>query len=101
MREVKAEAIFPGLRQYRSECVGRKILELVDKKKKVAAFSLWLIDAGHRAELKLGRQKGTQQVRFVAAKMAFGQVRDEQSFIVHYESDVDFGSDLPEDVSNH
>jgi hypothetical protein len=39
--------------------------------------------------LKLRGEKGTEQVCFVFAEFSFREVRDEDAFIVHYETEID------------
>ena len=101
MRKREAQPVFAGFRQNRGKGIRRKILELVNEQVKVAAFGFRPVCPRHRAKLELRHQKGTKQVRLVMAKLAFGQVGDEQPSIVHDEGDVHFLFDLAQNVPNH
>jgi hypothetical protein len=100
VRERETEAILPRLRQNRGECVGGKILELVDEQVEVLALGFRLRSARHRPELELCHEQRAEQVRLVVAEPSLGQVRDEQPPVVHGEGDVHALAHLPQNVSH-
>ena len=65
------EAILARFGEHTRKRVGRKILKLVNEKKKILALTFWNIAPRHGCELKLSRQQGTEQVRFVSTKFSF------------------------------
>src|SRR5437660_10717166 len=65
------------------------------------AFSFGAVCPCHRSQLKLCREQGTKQIRFVVAKLSFRQVRDKKTFVVYYEGNAHFRFDLAQNVPNY
>src|ERR1019366_5410204 len=94
VRKDEGQTVFAGFRQNRSKSIGGEILELVNEEIEVGAQVFGAICPRHCAELKLSGEQGTEQIRFVVAETAFGEVGDEESFIVHDEGNLHLGLHL-------
>ena len=98
--ENKTEPVFPGLGENGHKSFGGKVLELVNKKEKVLAFLLRLACPRHRRELELRDQKRSEQIGLVVAKLALGEIGDEQPPGVNRKGDVHLAFHLAQNVAD-
>ncbi len=100
MAEDQVEAVFAGLSQDRGKGFGREILKLIHEEVEIAPLMFWLSTAGHGSELELGDEQGADQVGFVVADLALGEVGDEDATLVHDEGDAYLVAHLANDVAD-
>src|ERR1035441_5489735 len=101
VRKNEAQTVFTGFRQNGGKSIGREILKLVNEEIEVGARVFGAVCPPHCAELKLGGEQGTEQIRFVMAETPFGEVCDEEPFIVHDEGNLHVGLHLAQNVPNN
>src|ERR1035437_3755196 len=100
VRKDEAQTVFTGFRQKGSKSIGREILKLVNEEIEGGARVFGAVRPSHCAKLKLSGEKGTEQIGFVMAETPFGEVCDEEPFIVHDEGNLHFRFDLSQNVAN-
>ena len=100
MAQGEVEPIFPRFGKNGGEALGGEVLELIDEQIKVAALMLGLAVAGHGGELELRDEQGAEQVGFVVADLALGEVGDEDAALVHDKGDAHFVAHLADDVAD-
>src|ERR1035437_1326821 len=99
MTECHRKPVLAGLRKNRRKTVAREVLEFIHKKGKVLAFLLRDGGSSHGRQLKHRDQDGAEQVRFVLAETAFGEVGDEYPLVVHHEAGINPAAYLAQDVA--
>lgn len=100
MTESEIEPVFSCLGQDGGEALRGEVLELIDEEIKIAPQVLGLAVAGHGGELELGDEQGAEQVGFVVADLALGQVGDEDAAFVHDKGDTHLIAHLADDVAD-
>lgn len=100
MAQSEIEPVFSRLGQDGCEALGGEVLELIDEEIKIAPLVLGLTVPGHRSELKLRDEQGAEQVGFVVADLAFGEVGDEDAAFVHDKGDAQLVAHLADDVAD-
>src|ERR1035438_9613289 len=101
VRKDEAQTVFASFRQNGGKGIGREILELVNEEVEVGALFFGAVGPPHRAELKLSGEQGPEQICFVVAETPFGEVCDEEPFIVHDEGNLHLGLHLAQNVPNN
>src|ERR1044072_7258858 len=67
----KAQPVFSRLREHRGKCVGNERVKLVNVEKKISSFGFRPVRPRHGADLELGNQKRSDEVRLVSTEFAF------------------------------
>lgn len=100
MAQGEVEPVFSRLGQDGGEALRGEVLELIDEEIKIAPQVLGLAVPGHGGELELGDEQGAEQVGFVVADLALGQVGDEDAAFVHDKGDAHLVAHLADDVAD-
>lgn len=100
MTQGEIEPVFSRLGQDGGEALGGEVLELIDEEIEIAPLMLGLAVAGHGGELELRDEQGAEQVGFVMADLAFGEIGDEDAAFVHDERDAHLVAHLTDDVAD-
>jgi hypothetical protein len=100
MAQGEVEPVFSRLGQDGGEGLRGEVLELIDEEIKIASLVLRLTVPGHGRELKLRDEQGAEQVGFVVADLALGQIGDEDAALVHDEGDAHLVAHLADDVAD-
>src|SRR5262249_37925203 len=93
-----AEPILPSFGKDARERISREVMELVNHQEEVFPKHFRNACTAHRSELKLGREKRSEQIGFVLAELAFGEISDEDSLVIHHEAQINLALYLAEDV---
>lgn len=99
MAQSEAEPVFPRLGEDGCEGLGREVLELIHKEIEVTTFLLGLAIAGHSGELELRDEQRADEVGFVVADLAFGEVGDEDAPLIHDKGNAHFAAHLADNVA--
>lgn len=100
MAQGEIEPVFSRLGQDGGEGLGGEVLELIDEEIEIASLVLGLTVAGHGGELKLSDEQGAEQVGFVVADLAFGQVGNEDAALIHDKRDAHLVAHLADDIAD-
>lgn len=100
MAQGEVEPVFSRLGQDGSEALGGEVLELIDEQIKIASLVFRLTVPGHGRELKLRNEQRAEQVGFVVANLALGQIGDEDPTFVHDKGDAHLVAHLADDVTD-
>ena len=97
VRKGKVRCEFTRFRQERGKRVGAKSLEFVDVHEERHPFARRPTSPLHGDELKVRDEKRSEQIRRLLPYRPLGQVRDQDTPMVHREFEIEARSDLAED----
>lgn len=75
------------------------MVELIGVEKKILALVRRNVGAGQGGDFKACDQQRPEQAAVRLADAPLAQVGDEDTFLVHHETEVDFAGDLPEHIA--